>query len=329
MGTLQNQSPNPHPTRSILVPHSNTNLNQNRSILPHSNPTPILSPNPNPNQKPAPGPKSPSFEEVSKLFSLPLFSAADSLGICPSVLKKVCYDNGLVRWPYRKFLSGKSIEEIKKDAAVEKEKQLTESKVAGERNVSLASSAVSFSLGPQLGSTSAGPSQGNPTFKMPTQPPTISNQFVSSDMNASTRSKSNSSISDEYKYGFPLDGLSSVSYRWWGNKSADKNVIDSKEGDIDKNEHQPKELENTAAANLSSVDEEVTEGKKHESIDADSEWASSLSTLRRKMAKDGQQALGLGVYRGYDGVKTLDRAKKHLLSQIFKSSLPRGWGDVC
>ncbi|KAL6536027.1 hypothetical protein OROHE_012871 [Orobanche hederae] len=323
MGTLQNQSSNPHPTRSIL-PHSNPNLNQNRSILPHSNPTP--SPNPNPNPKPALGPKSPSFEEVSKLFSLPLFSAADSLGICPSVLKKVCYDNGLVRWPYRKFLSGKSIEEIKKVAAVEKEKQLAELKVAGEKNGSLASSAVSSSLGPQPRSTNTGPSQGNPTFRMSTQPPTISNQLVSSDMNGSTMSKANSSVSDEFKYGFPLDGLSSVSYRWWGNKSADKNVIESKEGDIDKNEQQPKELENTAAAN-SSIDEEVTEGKKHEITDADPEWASSLSTLRRKMAKDGQQALGLGVYRGY-GLKTLDRAKKHVLSQIFKSYLPRGWGDM-
>ncbi|GFQ05885.1 protein nlp1 [Phtheirospermum japonicum] len=92
MGTLQNQSPNLYP---------------NRSILPNSNP--ILNTNPNPNQSPNPNPatglKSPSFEEVSKLFSLPLSDAADSLGICPSVLKKVCYDNGLVRWPYRKFVT--------------------------------------------------------------------------------------------------------------------------------------------------------------------------------------------------------------------------------
>lgn len=80
--------------------------------------------------------KSLSFDDISKYFSLPLSDAANHLGVCVSVLKKICRDNGLDRWPYRKFLSGKSIEDIKKYAAREKSKELAElSKIARKRYV--------------------------------------------------------------------------------------------------------------------------------------------------------------------------------------------------
>ncbi|KAK2996235.1 hypothetical protein RJ639_025461 [Escallonia herrerae] len=177
----------------------------------------------------------PSFDQVSKLFSIPLSEAADSLvcvagtnlknsadvknfhvaGVSAGVLKKICQENGLLRWPHRKeikekdvtndaldeekenatkkvieeiedeveinldedveeiiraprgginsdfvvmefhvvfgipgqFLSGKSIEEIKKDAAREKTKELAElAKAARERNEARTTSAVSASL---------------------------------------------------------------------------------------------------------------------------------------------------------------------------------------
>ncbi|CAA0816290.1 Unknown protein [Striga hermonthica] len=311
MGTLQNPSPNPYP---------------NRNILPHSNPTPSPSPNPNP----APGSKSPSFEEVSKLFSRPLSDAADSLGTCPSVLKKVCYDNGLVRWPYRKFLSGKSIEEIKKEAALEKEKQLAGLKVVGQRNVSVA---VSPSIGPQVRSSTTGSLQGSPTLRSLTPPPTINNRSGSSHMNSPAVNNANPPLLDEFKYGFPSDGLSSISYKWWGNKSADENAVDSEKGSskdaTDKSAQQPnKDLENnTNSADLASTDGDAAQGKKNETAETDPKWASSLTALRSKAAKEGQRALKLGVHRGYS-VKTLDRAKKHALLQIFKSSLPAEWGHV-
>ncbi|GAA0171996.1 hypothetical protein LIER_25910 [Lithospermum erythrorhizon] len=67
-------------------------------------------------QAPSEAAKSVSLEEISKLFSLPLSDAAHFLGVSTSALKTICYEHGLVRWPYRKFVGGKSIDEIKRDA---------------------------------------------------------------------------------------------------------------------------------------------------------------------------------------------------------------------
>ncbi|EEE54228.1 hypothetical protein OsJ_01090 [Oryza sativa Japonica Group] len=46
-----------------------------------------------------------SYEEISKLFSLPIAEAASILGVCTSVLKRICRSHGIVRWPYRKLLT--------------------------------------------------------------------------------------------------------------------------------------------------------------------------------------------------------------------------------
>ncbi|KAL7087162.1 hypothetical protein ACP275_13G049500 [Erythranthe tilingii] len=294
------------------------NPTQNQSPIPISSPASII-PNRNPTPTPTPNPpshalKSPSFDEVSNLFSLPLSYAADSLGVCPTVLKKLCYDNGLVRWPYRKFLSGKSIEEIKKDAAVEKEKNLAELKVYGVRNNSLA-------RGPQPQSTNTISQQESSTVKILPQQPNKDNQIQSSQI----MKIGNSTISDEFKYGFPSDGLSSVSYRWWGNKSGGENVVDTLQR-VDENADERKEQREgkvDCAASLSSMDDEVmTQGKKND------EPVCLLSVLRKKAAKDGLHALKLGVYRGYSDGKNMDRTKKMMLVQIFKSSLPSEWGDM-
>ncbi|EYU30285.1 hypothetical protein ABFS82_13G047600 [Erythranthe guttata] len=293
----------------------------NQSPIPISSPASII-----PNRNPTPNPpshalKSPSFDEVSNLFSLPLSYAADSLGVCPTVLKKLCYDNGLVRWPYRKILSGKSIEEIKKDAAIEKEKNLAELKVYGERNNSLARSAALSPSGPQPQSTNTISPQESSTVRILPQQPNKDNQIQSSQI----MKIGNSTISDEFKYGFPSDGLSSVSYRWWGNKSGGENVVDTLQR-VDENADERKEQHEGKvdhAANLSSMDDEVmTQGKKND------EPVGLLSVLRKKAAKDGLQALKLGVYRGYSDGKNLDRTKKMMLVQIFKSSLPSEWGDM-
>lgn len=44
-------------------------------------------------------------KQLSKYFHLPINEAALQLGMCPSVLKKICRNIGIKRWPYRKIKS--------------------------------------------------------------------------------------------------------------------------------------------------------------------------------------------------------------------------------
>ncbi|KAG0626739.1 hypothetical protein M758_2G147800 [Ceratodon purpureus] len=53
-----------------------------------------------------------TIQDVSKFFSVPIAEAAQKLSVCGSVLQRICKENGIARWPYRKVTSGKSAEEI-------------------------------------------------------------------------------------------------------------------------------------------------------------------------------------------------------------------------
>ncbi|KAK9827349.1 hypothetical protein WJX81_008570 [Elliptochloris bilobata] len=46
-----------------------------------------------------------SIQELAKYFHLPINAAGSRLGICPTVLKKICRKHGLSRWPHRKLRS--------------------------------------------------------------------------------------------------------------------------------------------------------------------------------------------------------------------------------
>lgn len=43
--------------------------------------------------------------DLAQHFHLPINAAAKELGICPTVLKKICRRNGMRRWPHRKVES--------------------------------------------------------------------------------------------------------------------------------------------------------------------------------------------------------------------------------
>ena len=43
-----------------------------------------------------------SFDELSKFFHLPINQVAKELGVCATILKKICRKNGIPRWPHRK-----------------------------------------------------------------------------------------------------------------------------------------------------------------------------------------------------------------------------------
>lgn len=154
---------------------------------------------------------------------------------------------------------------------------------------------------------------------------------------------------DEFKYGFPSNGLSNVTHRWWGNSSSNSNGGDGRKNDnedanesnqqskenfaekndnedADKSNQQSKEDLADDAVDLSSEDGEMSESKTNET-EVDTQWTHLLSTLRKRAVKEGNQALKLGVYRGY-GVNKLDQSKKMVLHQIFKSSFPNQWKDL-
>jgi hypothetical protein len=45
-----------------------------------------------------------TFEQLSKYFHLPINDVAKELGICATMLKKICRRNGIPRWPHRKVV---------------------------------------------------------------------------------------------------------------------------------------------------------------------------------------------------------------------------------
>ncbi|XP_021728943.1 protein NLP2-like [Chenopodium quinoa] len=163
-----------------------------------------------------------SFEDVSKLFSLPLSEAADILGVSSGVLKKICNENGLERWPHRKYLAGKSIEDIKKEAAKEKNKALRG--VSPKSNVTTPSTITSTpgSLAKDNKSPKPTPeiskSQGNNNAQQNQGSKTVAT-WRSHHMLASGLAIETSTSPDEFKYGFPSAGLSECSNRWWGSSN--------------------------------------------------------------------------------------------------------------
>jgi hypothetical protein len=48
-------------------------------------------------------------EQLTKYFHLPITDVAKELGICATMLKKICRKNGIPRWPHRKVFNSLSI----------------------------------------------------------------------------------------------------------------------------------------------------------------------------------------------------------------------------
>ncbi len=48
-------------------------------------------------------------EDIGKilpsLFHLPINDAAEQIGVCPTILKKICRKNGVKRWPHRRYMA--------------------------------------------------------------------------------------------------------------------------------------------------------------------------------------------------------------------------------
>uniref|UniRef100_A0A453EL90 RWP-RK domain-containing protein n=1 Tax=Aegilops tauschii subsp. strangulata TaxID=200361 RepID=A0A453EL90_AEGTS len=236
-----------------------------------------------------------SYEEISKLFSLPIAEAASILGVCTSVLKRICRTHGIVRWPYRKIVSGKG--DDAKNAEREKAMQLLElSKIAKQKGVPKA----------QQGSAKAGSAIGRQNA------PSLS-QF--------SQAKDIPTYMDDFKYGFPSSGLSTETMKWWGTDSHTETAPakdDNREGS-----------ESTNEASKGMTDDELDWGADEPEADADGVAAATdpsaqLCFLRRKAAGDGRRLLNGDTGR-VQQLCRLNKRQKIVLAQVFGASLPEQW----
>lgn len=254
-----------------------------------------------------------TFDEISNYFSLPLSDAATHLGVCVSLLKKICRENGLDRWPYRKFLSGKSIEDIKRYAARERNKQLADlSKLARQSGLQPVNNEMSRSHG-GAGASPHLQQQGGKNASV-SQPHILLNANSIKGLMAL----------DEFKYGFPSDGLSATTNKWWGSSTSDDyERIRGGEAETDEEDkHQPEEKADNSATSTTTEEKESRNGKLESNVDP--EGLGLLTAIRKRIANEEREALKLGVYKS-SGIKKLGRKEKVLLLRMFSSSLPKEW----
>jgi hypothetical protein len=131
-------------------------------------------------------------------------------------------------------------------------------------------------------------------------------------------------ILDEFKYGYPSDGLSTASNKWWGSSSPDGcEHIFGDGAETNENEKQQSEKMVADSSDMVTVDKEKHEGGK-EGCKIASQGMGGLASVRKRSMEEGREALKLGVFRGY-GINKIGKRERTLLLRIFKSSLPKRW----
>ncbi|CAO2837251.1 unnamed protein product [Amaranthus hypochondriacus] len=247
-----------------------------------------------------------SFEDVSKLFSLPLSEAAGILGVSTNALKKICNENGLERWPHRKFLAGKTIDEIKKEAAIAKSKALGGTSPS-RSNVATLTSGLGVKEN-SWKSTSGVWSQGS-TQQQGSKSTSRDHPIVASGLVSKTNL-----FSDEFKYGFPSSGLSECTYRWW-----ESSFIGSEVSNDDSNTSS--EVRNTSKVQAEDGFSCSREENDSMVVDSGSEKSDEvlLSATRKRAVEEGKKGLKLRVLKKY-GADKLGNDEKILLRRLYQTS---------
>lgn len=249
-----------------------------------------------------------TFDAISKYFNMNIADAATALGVCNSVLKKICRDNGLVRWPYRKFLAGKSIEEIQKDAARERRREQIELARASKLKDAAATTYAASTISQQQGHSGRIHSQ----------------QGYTTSASYSGPMRNIPAYLDEFEQGFPSKGLSTVPMRWWGDGSSEGNEDENLGDDSTTEEVNKQESHDKADGNEGKAIPMETDTTPEDSDASSLQGSGLLVAVRERAASEGREALKLGVYKHHPMFK-ISRRENLLLLKVFKSSLPNQW----
>lgn len=126
---------------------------------------------------------------------------------------------------------------------------------------------------------------------------------------------------DEFKYGFPTNGLSTVSNKWWGSSCPEGYEDICKDGAVPVEVvKQQSDVVADDGGNSATVGKEQCESEEGKNVGP--QGTGLLMAVRKRAAEEGRETLG--VIRGY-GADKLGRREKTLLLRIFKSSIPKQW----
>ncbi|KAF3444991.1 hypothetical protein FNV43_RR14684 [Rhamnella rubrinervis] len=128
---------------------------------------------------------------------------------------------------------------------------------------------------------------------------------------------------DEFKYGFPTNGLSTVSNKWWGSSCPEGYEDICKDGAVSV-EVAKQQSDVVADDGGSSVTVGKEQCESEEGTNIGPQGTGLLMAVRKRAVEEGRESLKLGVIRGY-GANKLGRREKTLLVRIFKSSMSRQW----
>ncbi|KAK4786687.1 hypothetical protein SAY86_010520 [Trapa natans] len=112
---------------------------------------------------------------------------------------------------------------------------------------------------------------------------------------------------DEFKIGFPSEGLSVISNKWWGCNSGDE--------DETKKESEHK---------FDDLPTEMKSDEENEGNNLDLSGTNLLTAVRRKATAEGEKALKIGVFRGRS-IQDMGDRERALLLGLFQSSFPKDW----
>lgn len=126
-------------------------------------------------------------------------------------------------------------------------------------------------------------------------------------------------IVDEFKYGFPSDGLSRTSNKWWGSSTTD-----SKKDAHGKEDNQQLEKPVNDSPSKDKVDSQS--GKDESNNIPELSGTGLLTAVRKRAVDEGREALKLGVHQ-FSGINKPGKREQRLLLGIFGSSLPKDWWD--